>query len=247
MVNILIVEDSITDVQMYKDAIIPIENVKLTFAESGEEALTMIEKVEFSIFFLDVQLPGINGFELARRIRDIPKYTLAFIVFITGYSKNQLDVFKELHCYDYMVKPFSMEVFASKLMDLIYQVSKLKIESEKIKMVLFSTCNGDYLINPNEILYAETQRNYCYLYTENEVFRLAGVSLKEIINTVDDEFFLRCHKSFAVNIKIIFGIRAVNYRLWQIVFKDNQNIVDLSSKYYNIIVTKYKLLADRKV
>lgn len=243
MTNILIVEDTITDVQFYKDAIIPNDKVKLLFAKSGEEALRIIEAVDIDIFFFDVKLPGIDGFQLAKRIREIPKYALTYIVFITGYSENQLEVFKELHCYDYIVKPFCVEEFAAKTVSLINKVSSQKKEPKKNKIVFLPTCSGDYLIQADEILFAEIRRNDCYVYLEKEVLRLLGVSLKNLIDNVNDEYFLRCHKSFAVNVNKIYSIKEVNYRLWQISFRDNNEVIDVGSKYYNSVMTKYKLIA----
>jgi len=246
MINILIVEDSITDAQFYKNSIIPIENVNLLFVKSGEEALEIIERndVNIDVFFLDVHLPGIDGFGLAKKIREIGKYTLTFIVFITGYSKNQLDVFKELHCYDYIVKPFSIEEFSLKVNTLINTVLTQKKEPEKSRIIFIPTSDGDYLINPYEIFYAETYRNDCYIHTEKEVIHLLGVSLKNLLETVNNEYFLRCHKSYAVNVKKIFKIKEVNYRLWQISFRDYDKIIYVGQKFYEDIMTKYKQLVE---
>jgi DNA-binding LytR/AlgR family response regulator len=250
MVHILIVEDSIADVQIYKNSISTSQNVNIICVSTGEEALKILDETKIDIFFLDVDLPGIDGFSLARKIRAMPDYALSYIVFITGYSQNQLEVFKELHCYDYIVKPFPLDEFSSKLMTLIDLVIKKEGQQEKTaeksRMVLFTTEQGEFLINPDEIYYAEIKRNNCYLYTENQIFRIIGISLKEVIDTVNDEYFLRCHKSFAVNVKKIFGIIELNYRLWQITFRDKKETIDLSSKYYQDVFQKYKQLAKKE-
>jgi CheY-like chemotaxis protein len=119
MVNILIVEDSVHDIKRYKEFITPSEHVKLFCASSAEEVMPVIKDNKIDVFFLDVNLPGIDGFEFARKIRQLPGYFLSYIIFITGYSQNQLDVFKEFHCYDYIVKPFIKEEFSLKLDNLI--------------------------------------------------------------------------------------------------------------------------------
>lgn len=250
MVKVLIVEDSAEDVQLYKKILHSVANAELIFASNAEEALEVVQKYPIDIFFLDVDLPGMNGFQLARKIREIPRYFLSYIIFITGYSENQLDAFKELHCYDFLIKPFQMEEFKLKLRAFIEKVdekaNKTEKSSDKTKMVLFSTSNGDYLINANDILFAETYRNKCFLHTENEVYRLVGMALKEVIDQVEDEYFVRCHKSFAVNLKKVSYIHQVNYRLRQISFINNEKKIDLSNMFYDSILTKYRQLSNGK-
>ena len=250
MVYVLIVEDSFEDVQLYKRILHPIHNAELFFASTAEMALEVLQQYSIDIFFLDVDLPGMDGFQLARKIREIPQYYLTYIIFITGYSENQLDAFKELHCYDFLVKPFQMEEFSVKLLSFIDKVAEKADETEKIsnkeKMVLFSTSNGDYLINAKDITFAETYRNKCFLHTETEVYRLVGLSLKEVIEQIADEYFVRCHKSFAVNLRKIAHIQQVNYRLRQISFKNNDKIIDLSNKFYESIIAKYQRVSKGK-
>lgn len=251
MIHVLVVEDSFDDVQVYKKILQTPENVDIIYACSGEEALQLLQKTPVDIFFLDVDLPGMDGFQLAREIRNIPDYYFSYIIFITGYSENQLDAFKELHCYDYLVKPFSIEEFKTKMMTFIenvaIQANDLEKKSDKTKMILFSTSNGDYLVDTDDIVFAETYRNNCFLHTEQGVYRLVGVTLKEVIDQVGEDYFVRCHKSFAVNIKKIAFIRQVNYRLRQISFKCDDKIVDLSNMFYDSIIEKYqKLSANRE-
>jgi len=250
MVRVLIVEDSAEDLAIYKKILNQSDSVIITYAFSGEEALDLIDHNKFDIFFLDIDLPGMDGFELARKIRQNPQYILSYIIFVTGYSENQLDVFKEFHCYDYLVKPFSIDDFQSKLQLFLEQVARetnmKKSADIKTKMVLFSTSNGDCLINANDIIFAETYRNNCLLHTDKDVYRLVGVSLKDVIDQINDEYFIRCHKSFAVNIQKIAFIRQINYRLRQISFENNDKIVDLSNMFYETIMSKYQELSEHR-
>ena len=244
MINVLIVEDSERDVRLYKDALRSAENVNLFCVLSGEEAIELIKTVYIDVFFLDIDLPGIDGFALAKKIRAITKYALSFIVFISGYSKNQLEVFKELHCYDYIVKPFSMDEFTSKLTELIKRIQSANGEANKTRMILLTTGIGEYLLNPEGIYFAETQRNDCFLHTENGMLRLAGISLKEVIHSINDEFFIRCHRSFAVNIRRIYQIEPINYRLWKIILSDSAGAIDVSSKYFDEVTAKCGILSN---
>lgn len=240
MINLLIVEDSDADVKLYQTMFNESNQIHLFYAHSGEDALNIVRKTRIDMFCLDVQLPGMDGFAVAKAIRETPGYTFTPIVFITGYSRNQLEAFKAFHCYDYIVKPFTLIDLKCKLFALIErlkdQSTAQKKSSEKKKMTLFVTDSGEYLIDAQKIDYAESERNNTLLHTEEETFRLTGVSLKEVIETVDCPCFLRCHKSFAVNITKIYGFRDVNYRLWHILLHDREDHVDLSKKYYQEIM-----------
>jgi DNA-binding LytR/AlgR family response regulator len=114
------------------------------------------------------------------------------------------------------------------------------------RIVLFTTDQGEFLINPDEIYYAEIKRNNCYLYTENQIFRILGVNLKEVMDTVNDEYFLRCHRYFAVNVKKILSIVKINYQLWQISFKEKKDNIYIKRKYYQELLYKYKQFANEE-
>lgn len=243
MVNILIVEDSNHDMDLYKKAIIPQADVNLFYSKSAEEALHVMRDNKIDIFFLDIELPGMSGFELAGKIRAVPAYSLTYIVFITGYSQNQLDAFKEFHCYDYIVKPFTAEEFASKLNTLIGQVAVVKKKTERTKLATISALDGDYLVRSDDICFAESQRNSCTLHMTDKTQHFKGITLKELIQNVNEEYFLRCHKSYAVNVKKIFCIREVNYRLWSVSFHDSDQTIDLSKSFYQGVMEKYKQLS----
>lgn len=240
MLNLLIVEDSDTDFKLYQTVFNESNHIRLFYAPSGEEALEIISQTHMDMFCLDVQLPGIDGFAVAKAIRETPGYTLTPIVFITGYSRNQLEAFKAFHCYDYIVKPFTLEELKIKLFGLIERLRAQRAEekqhSSKRRMALFLTDAGEYFIDIQKIDYAESERNNTILHTEEKTFRLTGVSLKEVIETVDSPYFLRCHKSFAVNVSKIYGLRDVNYRLWHILLHNRNDHVDLSKKYYQDIM-----------
>lgn len=248
MIKILVVEDSKKDMLFYKNVLENIENIEVFYALSGEEALGILRENDFNIFILDIELPGMNGLELASRIRNIPRYSLKLIMFITGYEKNQLEAFKQYHCYDYIIKPFSAKELDKKIRKLIKSFSIEKEEKTKIKMLLYPTINKELLIPINQIKYAEASHRSCYLYTDlqEEPIKSNNIILKELIAEVDDPYFIQCYRSFAVNVKKIQEIEQLNYRLWTITLKNSKNKLYVSSKYFSSIEEKLKLWNSKK-
>src|SRR5262249_13676072 len=71
-------------------------------AGNGVEALTTIDRLQPDLVFLDVQMPGLTGFEVARRM--LEKHTSSHIVFVTAYDQYAIEAF-EVNAVDYLLKP----------------------------------------------------------------------------------------------------------------------------------------------
>src|SRR5206468_1294913 len=71
-------------------------------AGNGIEALTTIDRLQPDVVFLDVQMPGLTGFEVARRMVD--KRALSHIIFVTAYDQHAIEAF-EINAVDYLLKP----------------------------------------------------------------------------------------------------------------------------------------------
>src|SRR3981081_91201 len=71
-------------------------------AGNGIEALTTIDRLQPDVVFLDVQMPGLTGFEVARRMLD--GQTAAQIIFVTAYDQHAIEAF-EVNAVDYLLKP----------------------------------------------------------------------------------------------------------------------------------------------
>ena len=86
-------------------------------ASSGEEALRCLLERDFAVILLDVQMPGINGFETARLIKSRERTRYIPIIFLTAISKEAEYVFRgySVGAVDYMFKPFQPEILRSKV------------------------------------------------------------------------------------------------------------------------------------
>lgn len=104
-------------------------DLNVTGVGSGEEALEILGQNEFDVVLLDVRLPGINGIETLRKIKD--RYPLTEVIMLTGHASTEVAIEgMELGAFDYLVKPMTID-------DLLYKIQdayeKRTIHLKKIK------------------------------------------------------------------------------------------------------------------
>ncbi len=115
-VDILLVDDRPENL-LALEAILEPLGQRLVRAQSGEDALRWLLEREFAVILLDVQMPGMNGFETARMIKSRERTKFVPIIFLTAISKEEEYVFQgyEVGAVDYMFKPFNPEILRSKV------------------------------------------------------------------------------------------------------------------------------------
>ena len=115
-VNILLVDDRVENL-LALDAILEPLGERLVRAHSGDEALKCLLTAEFAVILLDVQMPGLNGFETAELIKSRERTRYVPIIFLTAISKDEAYVFRgySVGAVDYMSKPFQPDVLRSKV------------------------------------------------------------------------------------------------------------------------------------
>jgi PAS domain S-box-containing protein len=133
-VNILLVDDRPENL-LALDAILEPLDERLVRAHSGDEALKCLLTDEFAVILLDVQMPGLNGFETAELIKSRERTRYVPIIFLTAISKDEAYVFRgySVGAVDYMSKPFQPDVLRSKVsvfVDLYRKQRQLKRQEQ---------------------------------------------------------------------------------------------------------------------
>lgn len=136
-VSILLVDDKPENL-LALEAILEPLNQKLVRAESGAEALRAILREDFAVILLDVQMPGMNGFEVAQTIKARERSRYIPIVFLSAISKEDEYVFKgyEMGAVDYVFKPFNPDVLRSKVavfVDLYLKQKEIESQGEELR------------------------------------------------------------------------------------------------------------------
>src|SRR5947209_4558039 len=111
---------------------------ELMVAQSGEEALKLVLKHDFAVILLDVRMPGIDGFETARLIRNRERSRLTPIIFLTAASDEMTSMFRgyEAGAVDYLQKPVVPEILKAKVavfVELFRKSERLRESEEKLR------------------------------------------------------------------------------------------------------------------
>src|SRR5829696_387029 len=115
-VNVLLVDDR-PDNLLVLETILADLNQNLVCAISAREALKFLLMEDVAVILLDVQMPGLSGFEFAELIRERERTQHTPIIFVSATSVDETYVFKgySLGAVDYLTKPFQPEIFKSKV------------------------------------------------------------------------------------------------------------------------------------
>ena len=137
--SILLVDDRVDNL-IALEAILEPLGVELDRAMSGEEALRQLLAKEYACVVLDVQMPGMNGFETARYIKARERTKHLPIIFLTAISKEERYVFEgyAAGAVDYLFKPFEPEILRSKVnvfVDLSRKTRQLERQSQQIREI----------------------------------------------------------------------------------------------------------------
>src|SRR6185437_7633192 len=138
-VDILLVDDRPENL-LALEAILEPLGQRLVCATSGKEALRRLLERDFAVILLDVQMPGMSGFETAQLIKSRERTKYIPIIFLTAINKEDEYVFKgySVGAVDYMFKPFQPEILRSKVsvfVDLYVQQHRIAEQEQRIREI----------------------------------------------------------------------------------------------------------------
>ncbi len=135
-VNLLVVDDR-PDGLLTIDAVLQCPQYNLVKVSSGKEALLQLQKDDFAAILLDVQMPVMDGFQTAAKIKEIPRARNTPILFITAIHKDPFYIYQGYHmgAVDYIFKPFDPAILRSKVavfVDLFRQQQQIKRQAQDL-------------------------------------------------------------------------------------------------------------------
>jgi DNA-binding LytR/AlgR family response regulator len=204
------------------------ECYRIEVFNTSQSLIATIESNEqFTIFFLDIEIDGNSGIDIAKIIR---KYDMnAFIVFITSHKEYMEEVF-QVHTFDYLLKPIKK----SRIFEILDKVSN--ISNINKKQFKFAKNNADHYLPFGEIIFFEKQGRRTILHTKHGEFSFY-MKTAEVLKQLDDQF-AQIHTSYIINIKAISDINKSRVLLKD---KNGDSSIELP------ISRKYKISVNNKI
>lgn len=171
-------------------------NVVIMEYDSGEALLANFTKDMFDIIFLDIYMHGLSGIDTAKKMREIDKDCL--LVFATTSREHAIDGFA-LNAIHYLVKPVNIE----KIAEVFNRCKKILNAAKQYIEVISDRLLVKILVK--SINYIEVYDKACFIYKDSEVIKVY-VTLEEIAKKLDGRNFLRCHRSYIVNMQAIVNV-----------------------------------------
>lgn len=177
-------------------------------AQNGDEALKLIKSEAPDLIFLDINMPEMNGFEMLKKLDEIPK-----VIFVTAYDEYALKAF-EVNALDYLLKPIDPERLAEaieklkKESDEEFESSlnpKLDRSSRALRVedrVFIKDGEKCYFVQLADVRMLESDGNYVKVYFDKNR-PLILRSLNSFEEKLDPEHFFRANRKFIVNINWI--------------------------------------------
>jgi len=174
---------------------------------NGQQAMSAIESGSPDLLFLDIQMPEVNGLDLARTIQSTGTPA---VVFVTAYDEYALRAF-EVHALDFLLKPFSAERFRSALGHAREQVSQRRKGTEAPKLTLpdrrttrpnrlmIKSGGRIHFVRMADIDWCEAQGNYVRVHVGAQE-HLVRDTMSHLESELDPQQFVRIHRSTIVNV-----------------------------------------------
>jgi two-component system LytT family response regulator len=158
---------------------------------NGAEVLTALDSSAPDVVFLDIQMPGIDGFEVIKR-RSVER--MPAVVFLTAFDQFAIRAF-ETEALDYLVKPVSEVRFATTMQRLLRRLQSTTRE----ETIVVTTSRGATVLHLNEIDWIEAAGNYSQLWVGKRSYFLRE-SLQLLEERVQKHGFIRAHRRALVRL-----------------------------------------------
>ena len=244
MIRCVIVDDEQLARQLLVEYISDFDNIEIVAeCKSGKEAIQMIDSLEADLVLLDVQMPGVDGFDVLENITTDP-----FVIFCTAYDRYAVKAF-EMNAIDYLLKPLDRTRFDQAIKKAIERIANNDSNFMHILEELNASKKAEYsqnlfvqksekLVNlpVQNIIHLEASKDYTIISTKADQF-LSTSGISKLEDKLDPQNFIRIHRSTIINLnKMVeiekFGNSNLAARM------ENGKVFKISRSYAKIIREK---------
>jgi two-component system response regulator LytT len=182
----------------------------LGMGRNGLEAVKLIENLEPDVVFLDVQMPGLDGFGVIQKLRD-KNITLPHFILATAYDQYAIEAFR-WEALDYLLKPIEKERLALAVERARKAITEtktpqaegplLKLGPQRTKLLVKSN-NRNFIVDAQDVVYATIDDGLITVVATSVEGESNYRTIEELQSNLDPETFWRVHRSFLVNINRI--------------------------------------------
>ncbi|MCH4206702.1 MAG: LytTR family DNA-binding domain-containing protein [Solobacterium sp.] len=224
-IKVAVVDDNDTDRVRITKSITDLGdlNTDVTLFSSSEELLASRE--QFTVYFLDIDMPGMNGLQLCERI--CLKNPNAMIVFCSNFEHYVFDAFKTSAVYFVRKANFST--------DFAVAINKIQSRLKKNEESFTIQVNGSFQsIKYCNVIYYEVNKNDMFIHTSKAVYRIRK-TMKALTGEMNRSDFYQIHASYMINLNHLSEIRAKAVRM------DSDDILPISSAHSTNIKHAYQM------
>lgn len=180
--NILIVDD-LPDNVLLLESLIENDRIKVFTANSGKAALDILQQEDFALMLLDVQMPEMDGFQVAEITRNLAKTKFVPIIFITAISTDLRNIYKGYSsgAIDYLSKPIEPEILLSKVnlfVDLYEQRREIQEKNEMLEML------NSLMIEKNAQIEIQNIQLYEKQHVIEEAYHLLELKNRDVTDSI---------------------------------------------------------------
>ena len=230
-INILIVDDEPAARRRLRSLIETDPEVKVV-GECGDgiRAAEMIRQLQPSLVFLDVQIPGADGFGVLEEISD--RRDLPAVVFVTAHREYAIPAF-EAQALDYLLKPFKrsrfFEVLARAKIHILRTAGPPPAPQEASELLLIKSHGRLLFLRMSELKWVEAERDYVRLHMEKDSHFIRD-TMNNLERRLEKRGFIRIHRSTIVNVNEISEILPLLGGDYRVVLRDKTQLT-LSRRY----------------
>ena len=235
MIRVLIVDDEAPARRKVERFLREHDDIEiLGEAANGSDAIAMVRERRPDVVFLDVQMPDIDGLEVAEVVATLPH--VPRIVFVTAHDTYALRAF-DLSALDYLLKPFDRERFDRALdrartshgsntdaqIHLAALIEGFRPPGTYLRRLLVPSDERSFFLPVGEIVRLEAERNNVLIHARGTAYTIRA-TLESLTLRLDPEQFARVHRSHVVNIDAINEVHPWFHGDQQIVLRDGTTI-----------------------
>ena len=211
MIRAVIVDDEPLARQLIREYLADFPQVKVVAeAKSGRQAVKVIDEENPDVAFLDIRMPGMDGFEVLESLHHVPR-----IIFCTAHGDFALKAF-EVNAVDYLLKPYDKKRFQKAVQRVIEDqrsgpedlnhltklLQDVRPGQRRLDSIFVRSGRKILPVRTSDILWIESEGDYSNLHTAS-TSHLCNLSISELERRLDPSQFSRVHRSFIVQTSAI--------------------------------------------